>query len=88
MDANKNQVRPARAHNHAPVVDERHAQCARSHAGGQELDFREFVAAMWNYCTLSHEGLVQFVFQLYDMDVSNQLGAGAVAAALPPPRPA
>eukprot|EP00639_Heterosigma_akashiwo_P031669 CAMPEP_0194672140 /NCGR_PEP_ID=MMETSP0295-20121207/6257_1 /TAXON_ID=39354 /ORGANISM="Heterosigma akashiwo, Strain CCMP2393" /LENGTH=370 /DNA_ID=CAMNT_0039555771 /DNA_START=135 /DNA_END=1244 /DNA_ORIENTATION=+ len=38
--------------------------------GSGELDFREFVVSMWNYCTLAKNALVMFAFDLYDSDNS------------------
>ena len=35
-----------------------------------ELDFREFVISLWNYCTFDKNDLVKFAFDLYDMDQS------------------
>ncbi len=35
-----------------------------------ELNFREFVISIWNYCTINKKGLTEFAFQLYDMDSS------------------
>jgi Ca2+-binding EF-hand superfamily protein len=38
-----------------------------------EIDFREFVVAMWNYCTLSKPALCLFAFDLYDADSSGAI---------------
>ncbi|GMH97180.1 hypothetical protein TrST_g8886 [Triparma strigata] len=38
-----------------------------------ELDFFEFVAAVWNYCTMDWETLVRYSFDLFDTDGSGQL---------------
>lgn len=35
-----------------------------------EIDFREFVLSMWNYCTLTRNTLILFAFDLYDADNS------------------
>eukprot|EP01038_Epipyxis_sp_PR26KG_P007378 gene7378-10050_t len=37
------------------------------------IDFREFVIALWNYCTLEFPTLVIFAFDLYDKDASGFL---------------
>ena len=36
--------------------------------GSGEIDFREFVIALWNYCTLGKAALILFAFDLYDND--------------------
>jgi Ca2+-binding EF-hand superfamily protein len=38
-----------------------------------QIDFREFVVAMWNYCTLSRSSLIVFAFDLYDTDETGEL---------------
>ena len=38
-----------------------------------EIDFREFVVAVWNYCTFSNEGLILFAFDLFDLDNSGEI---------------
>ncbi|CAM9668301.1 unnamed protein product, partial [Ectocarpus fasciculatus] len=35
-----------------------------------EIDLREFILALWNYCTLGKATLVIFAFDLYDKDGS------------------
>ena len=40
-----------------------------------QIDFREFVIALWNYCTLSKATLAMFAFDLYDHDRSGVLDA-------------
>ena len=35
-----------------------------------EIDFGEYVVALWNYCTESHQSLMLFAFDLYDEDGS------------------
>ena len=37
------------------------------------LDFFEFVASIWNYCTMDWETLVRYAFDLFDVDGSGQL---------------
>lgn len=44
-----------------------------------EIDFREFVLALWNYCTLSRATLDLFAFDLYDRDSSGALSIGEIA---------
>lgn len=46
-------------------------------ASGQ-IDFREFVVALWNYCTLSHSSLIIFAFDLYDTDETGELSPDEV----------
>lgn len=41
--------------------------------GSGEVDFREFVISLWNYCTLSRDTLDLFAFDLYDQDHSGLL---------------
>ncbi len=41
--------------------------------GSGELDFREFVCSLWNYCTLNRHTLDLFAFDLYDADKSGVL---------------
>ena len=38
-----------------------------------EIDFREFVIALWNYCTLGKAALILFAFDLYDNDNSGKI---------------
>ena len=38
-----------------------------------EIDFREFVICVWNYCTFSLKSLCQFAFSLFDLDGSGVL---------------
>ena len=41
--------------------------------GSGEIDFREFVLSLWNYCTLGKSILDLFSFDLYDRDSSGAL---------------
>mgnify|MGYP000433107912 CR=1 FL=1 len=41
--------------------------------GHLTLDFGEFLAAIWNFCTFDHGQLVEFAFNIYDSD-----GLGAI----------
>ena len=41
--------------------------------GSNEIDFREFVVALWQYCTLGRPQLVMFAFDLYDRDSSGAI---------------
>lgn len=43
-----------------------------------EIDFREFVLALWNYCTLGRATLVLFAFDLYDKDSSGEISSDEV----------
>ncbi|GMF64522.1 unnamed protein product [Phytophthora lilii] len=38
-----------------------------------EVDFIEFVLAVWNYCSFNHASLVRFAFDLYDVDGSGEI---------------
>lgn len=38
-----------------------------------ELDFREFVVSLWNYCTFDAIALTSFAFDLYDLDGSGSI---------------
>jgi len=38
-----------------------------------EIDFKEFVVAMWNYCTMGKSALVLFAFDLFDSDSSGMI---------------
>ncbi len=46
------------------------------HSG--KIDFREFVLALWNYCTLSPATLDKFAFGLYDKDSSGNLSVNEI----------
>ncbi|OWZ20854.1 hypothetical protein PHMEG_0004682 [Phytophthora megakarya] len=41
--------------------------------GSGEVDFIEFVLAVWNYCSFNHASLVRFAFDLYDIDGSGEI---------------
>lgn len=41
--------------------------------GSGEVDFIEFVLAVWNYCSFNHLSLVRFAFDLYDLDGSGEI---------------
>jgi len=41
--------------------------------GSGEVDFLEFVLAVWNYCSFTHSSLVRFAFDLYDLDGSGEI---------------
>ena len=47
--------------------------------GTGELDFEEFVAAVWNFCTIEGEDLVRFAFNLYDLDGGGTLDETEIA---------
>ena len=44
-----------------------------------EIDFKEFVMSLWNYCTLTKNTLDVFAFDLYDKDGSGELSAPEIA---------
>ena len=41
--------------------------------GSNEIDFKEFVVALWQYCTLGRAQLIMFAFDLYDRDSSGAI---------------
>lgn len=43
------------------------------HDKSGEIDFKEFVLALWNYCTLTGADLDMFAFELYDKDGGGSL---------------
>lgn len=45
---------------------------AMDESGDSSLDFPEFMLGLWNMCSLDTEGLIQFVFYLYDLDSSSE----------------
>lgn len=47
-----------------------------------EIDFREFVFAVYNYCTLDKVTLPYFAFSLYDSDGSGEIGEKEVVLML------
>ena len=46
--------------------------------GSGEIDFREFVACIWNYCTFDLKALIKFAFSMFDLDGSGVLEAQEV----------
>jgi serine/threonine-protein phosphatase 2B regulatory subunit len=44
--------------------------------GTGEIDFEEFVLAVWNFCTIEGGDLVRFCFNLYDLDGGGTLDTG------------
>lgn len=50
--------------------------------GSKEIDFREFVSCIWNFCSLTKSGLMVFAFLLYDADMSKSLERGELALLL------
>lgn len=50
--------------------------------GSNEIDFREFVVALWQYCTLGRTQLVMFAFDLYDRDSSGAIDQKELAGML------
>jgi Ca2+-binding EF-hand superfamily protein len=41
--------------------------------GDGSLSYGEFFVSLWNFCTLTHDTLVKFAFDLYDADGSGEL---------------
>lgn len=41
--------------------------------GNGNIDFREFVISLWNYCTLGHDALTLFTFDIYDTNCDNKI---------------
>jgi Ca2+-binding EF-hand superfamily protein len=39
-----------------------------------DIDFKEFVCCVWNYCSFGKSALVIFAFDLYDLDKSGCIG--------------
>jgi serine/threonine-protein phosphatase 2B regulatory subunit len=50
--------------------------------GTGELDFREWVIAMWHFATLGHDDLAGFMFDLYDLDGSDGVSVSELERAL------
>lgn len=50
--------------------------------GSKQIDFREFVSCIWNFCSLTKSGLMVFAFLLYDADLSKSLERGELALLL------
>eukprot|EP00949_MAST-11_sp_MAST-11-sp1_P000898 g898.t1 len=50
--------------------------------GSKAIDFREFAAAIYNFCSLTKSGLMIFAFLLYDADMSKSLDRGELALML------
>ena len=50
--------------------------------GSGQVDFKEFVLSLWNYCTLSKATLELFAFDLYDVDSSGELDADNIITML------
>ncbi|CAM9944262.1 unnamed protein product, partial [Ectocarpus sp. 13 AM-2016] len=46
------------------------------------VDFREFVVSTWNCCTMNHESLVRFAFDLFDRDHSGAIETAEMEAML------
>ncbi len=46
--------------------------------GSGELDFREFVFSVWNFCTLTKHTLDLFLFDLYDGDKTGILNLAEI----------
>lgn len=42
-------------------------------SGDNRIDFVEFFVGLWNYCTLEHDTLLKFGFDLFDVDGSGEI---------------
>lgn len=49
--------------------------CLFDYDDSGELDFREFVISLWNYCTSDSYALMSFAFDLYDLDNSGSISS-------------
>eukprot|EP01032_Pedospumella_encystans_P011241 gene11241-13081_t len=50
--------------------------------GSGEVDFKEFVMTLWNYCTLTAATLEMFAFDMYDSDGSGEISPTEVTQML------
>lgn len=50
--------------------------------GSGKVDFREFVIALYNYCTVNPAALDNFAFDLYDQDKRGVLSPGEISQML------
>lgn len=50
--------------------------------GSGQIDFKEFVLSLWNYCTLSKATLEMFAFDLYDVGCAGQLDTSNIVVML------
>jgi Ca2+-binding EF-hand superfamily protein len=55
-----------------PLTFAKHAFSILDRDKSGELDFCEFVTCIWNYCTFSAIGLINFAFDLYDTNDSGE----------------
>ena len=53
--------------------------CLFDYDDSGELDFREFVVSLWNYCTSDSYALMSFAFDLYDLDGSGMISKEEMA---------
>lgn len=44
-------------------------------SGDNNIGFVEFLVGLWNYCTLEHDTLVKFSFDMFDIDGSGSIDA-------------
>ena len=51
----------------------------KSGGGKNALDFGEFLAGIYNYCTMQHDVLVKFAFDLFDHDGSGSIDTNEVS---------
>ncbi|KAA0167498.1 hypothetical protein FNF27_02408 [Cafeteria roenbergensis] len=63
-----------------PFIERAFAVADRDTSG--QLDFREFVFAMWHFCTLNPDQVVGFMFDLYDKDGSGSIDKKELGSAL------
>ncbi len=47
-------------------------------SGDHKLSFGEFFVGLYNYCTCSHDGLVRFAFDMFDVDHSGSISRAEV----------
>jgi hypothetical protein len=55
------------------------AEEANKHVGDGSLSYGELFVSLWNFCTLTHDTLVKFTFDLYDLDGSGELTMAEVS---------
>eukprot|EP00944_MAST-04C_sp_MAST-4C-sp1_P013877 g13877.t1 len=60
----------------SPFVDRAFGLFDRDGSG--QIDFEEFVTAVWNFCTTPADELIVFAFNLYDLDGSKDLDKAEV----------
>ncbi len=65
-----------------PTAEELAAKAGNKsrNTGDGSLNYPEFFISLWNFCTLTHNTLVKFTFDLYDIDGSGELSIDEVFA--------